>query len=98
MKALSPTQLRFLRARAHDLHPVVMIGAKGLTETVLREIESALDSHELIKIKDSSGDQTLRQARLKSICDTTACQPVQSVGNMLIVFRRAASPKFELPR
>lgn len=98
MKALSPTQLRFLRARAHDLHPVVMIGAKGLSETVLREIETALDSHELIKIKDSSGAKAQRQAHLKQICETTQCQAVQSVGNMLIVFRRAASPKFELPR
>ena len=98
MKALSPTQLRFLRARAHDLHPVVMIGSKGLTETVLREIQTALNSHELVKIKDSSGDKTQRQAHLKSIFDATACQPVQSVGNMLIVFRRAESPKFELPR
>lgn len=98
MKALSPAQLRFLRARAHDLHPVVMIGAKGLTETVLREIETALNSHELIKIKDSSGAKAEREAHLKEICAAAACHPVQSVGNMLIVFRRAPSPKFELPR
>lgn len=98
MKALSPTQLRFLRARAHELNPVVMIGNKGLSETVLREIETALNSHELIKIKDTSGGKTERETHLKQICAAAACHPIQSVGNMLIVFRRAPSPKFELPR
>ena len=40
-----------LRAEAHTLNPVVMIGQSGLTAAVLAEIEQALDSHELIKVK-----------------------------------------------
>ena len=38
-----------LRAEAHTLKPMVMIGQSGLTAAVLAEIEQALGSHELIK-------------------------------------------------
>ena len=48
---LSNKQKQFLKGQAHSLKPVVLLGANGLTEGVLVEIESALDIHELIKVK-----------------------------------------------
>ena len=48
---LTSAQRQALKARAHDLRPVVLLGAAGLTEMVLREIDRALVSHELIKVK-----------------------------------------------
>ena len=48
---LSKNQIRFLKAQAHHLHPVVLIGANGISEGVDREVNRALDSHELIKVK-----------------------------------------------
>ena len=44
-------QIKELRARAHKLEPVVIIGAKGLTDEVLAEIDRALKAHELIKVR-----------------------------------------------
>lgn len=40
-----------LRAQAHTLKPVVMIGQSGLTAAVLAELDQALNTHELIKVK-----------------------------------------------
>jgi RNA-binding protein len=45
VKELTPAQRRDLRARAHHLQPVVMIGDAGLTPEVIREIEANLKSH-----------------------------------------------------
>ena len=48
---LTTEQRQKLRERAHILKPVIMIGAKGLTDAVQKEIGVALETHELIKIK-----------------------------------------------
>ena len=51
---LSPTDRKALRARAHKLDPVVMIGAKGLTDEVVKEVDLALKAHELVKVRAPS--------------------------------------------
>ncbi|HMB59267.1 MAG TPA: YhbY family RNA-binding protein, partial [Xanthomonadales bacterium] len=49
--SLSTQQIRYLRGLSHHLRPVVTIADKGLSENVLAELDSALDTHELIKVK-----------------------------------------------
>ena len=44
-------QRKYLRGLAHKLNPVVSIGRKGLTDTLMESFEEALESHELIKVK-----------------------------------------------
>lgn len=95
---MTPTQIKFLKGLAHHLDPVVMIGNQGLSDGVLREIETALNSHELIKIKDSTEDKVKRVADLDRICSTTGALPVQIIGNMIVVYRANAKPKIALPR
>ena len=49
--ALTSQKKQQLKAQAHKLNPVVMLGDKGLTENVLAEVDIALAAHELIKVK-----------------------------------------------
>lgn len=65
---LTPSARKDLKARAHPLHPVVLVGDKGLTDAVLREIEISLKSHELIKIRVASADRDQRAAMLETMC------------------------------
>ena len=85
-KELTATQRRALRAKAHPLHPVVLIGDKGLTEPVLREIDVHLRSHELIKIRAQS-ERNEREAWLLEICRRLSAQPVQHIGKTLLIYR-----------
>jgi len=48
---LSAAKRKELKARAHQLEPVVMIGTKGLTDELLKEVDVALKAHELIKVR-----------------------------------------------
>lgn len=89
---LNPAERRALRARAHHLHPVVMIGAAGLTQAVLREIDLALKNHELIKIRVLGEDRRQRKDLLPEICRQLAAQPVQQVGKILVVYRQRPEP------
>ena len=87
MKELNPAERRALRARSHALRPIVMIGGAGLTDTVLREIDRALASHELIKIRMLGDERDARERALERICGALDAAPVQLIGKILIVFR-----------
>ena len=76
-----------LRAAAHSLRPVVMIGDKGLTDAVLKEIDSNLTAHALIKVRIAGQDRDVREDMLASICDQLSCAPVHHLGKILILHR-----------
>lgn len=84
---LSPVQRRALRAAAHALSPIVMIGNDGLTATVMKEIERALTAHELIKIRVFGDDRAVRAQWLDEISKTLKAADVQHIGKILVVWR-----------
>ena len=85
---MTPSERKALKARAHKLDPVVMIGAKGLTDEVLAEIERALDAHELIKIRAPGLEREARDVAFSAVCERTAAEAVQQVGKVLVLFRK----------
>lgn len=84
---LSSKQIRYLRGLAHHRSAAVTLGAQGLTQAVLAEIEVALAHHELLKIRLSSGDKSSRQQMLERICEATHATAVQKIGRMAVVFK-----------
>ena len=92
MRILTPTERRALRARAHHLHPVIMIGEAGLTPAVLREIDIALKSHELIKIRVPGKDRSARETLINATCAALDARPVQHIGKILVIFRPRPEP------
>jgi putative YhbY family RNA-binding protein len=99
MIALTTSQRRALRARAHPLNPVVSVSQKGLTSTVLQEIDRCLKAHELIKIRIFDTERGQREALLAEIVAALECSPVQHIGNILVVWREkpSAPPASALP-
>ena len=97
--ALSPSQRRYLRSLAHDLHPVILLGAKGATEAVVKELDLALSHHELVKVKLSGGDKEERQQQIDVLAEGTRSESVQQIGHIVVLFRRNEDePKLALPR
>src|SRR2546423_15447224 len=87
MVPLPPSRRSELRAQAHNLNPVVLIGDKGLTDEVIAEIDRALKAHELIKVRAAGGEREQRDAWMRAICERTAAEPVQQIGKVLVVYR-----------
>ena len=97
--ALSPSQRRYLRSLAHDLSPVILLGAKGATDAVLKELDLALSHHELVKVKLSGGDKDERQQQIEFLSQGTRAESVQQIGHVVVLFRRNEDePKLALPR
>jgi putative YhbY family RNA-binding protein len=92
MLNLSVTQRRDLKARAHPLNPIVIIGNAGLTPAVLDEIEHSLQSHDLMKIRVMNDDREARETMLNEICSTLHAGAVQHIGKTLVVYRPLSIP------
>ncbi len=94
---LSGNQKRYLRGLAHHRNPVVTIGANGVSEAVVAEIDQALLHHELIKIKLPAVDGTGRKSILEQVCTATGAEPVQTIGRVGVIYRPAPEPAITIP-
>ena len=52
---ISSKQRSYLKGLAHHVDPTVYIGKQGLTENVIKEIETGLYCRELVKVKIQEG-------------------------------------------
>ena len=77
-----------LKARAHALEPVVIIGAKGLTDEVVKEVDRALTARELIKVRAPALDREAREAAFQSLCERAGAEGVQQIGKVFVLFRK----------
>ena len=76
-----------MRAEAHNLNAGVLVGEKGLTDAVLKEIGRALDDHGLVKVHVASDDRELREEIYLEVADRLEAARIQQIGKMLVFFR-----------
>lgn len=95
---LTGKQRSYLRGLAHNLDPVVMIGIKGVSASVVQQVDRALSDHELIKVK-LTGECPVELDEAAGILQLqTECEIAGSVGRVLILYRaRREDPKIQLP-
>ena len=77
-----------LESQAHHLHPVVMVGQQGLTDSVIKETDAALTAHELIKVRVFGDDRAERIEICDALCETLGAQLVQHIGKLLVLWRK----------
>jgi len=95
--SLSTSQTRYLRGLSHHLRPVVTVADKGLSENVLAELDSALDTHELIKVK-LRGERETRKTWIEEITRQFHAERVQVIGQVACFYRRnKKKPVIALP-
>ena len=85
---LTSAERKALKAKAHKLDPVVHVGAKGLTDEVIAEIDRALSAHELIKVRAASLDRDARDEAVERIVERTGADAVQHIGKIFVLFRK----------
>ncbi len=84
---LKAAQKKNLRSQAHHLKPLVTVADKGLSLTVVAELERALNDHELIKVK-LRGEREVRKAWALSIAVQCKAELVQSIGQVACFYRK----------
>jgi RNA-binding protein len=97
--SLSNPQKRYLRGLAHDLKPIILVGAKGPTDSLLLELDNALERHELLKVKLSAEDRDTRDTWIAHLVEKSQSELVGRIGNVAIVFRQSKDkPLIILPK
>ncbi len=76
-----------LKAEAHHLNPVVLLGAQGLSAAVIQEIDRALTAHGLIKVKVPGDDRVAREAMHLEIATVLGAARIGAIGKLLILYR-----------
>ncbi|MFT5448870.1 MAG: RNA-binding protein [Gammaproteobacteria bacterium] len=84
---MTPAQRRQLRARAHGLKPVILVGDAGVSDAVLAETDRALHDHELIKVRLPAADRDSRAQMAERLCERLGAEHVQAIGHMRVIFR-----------
>lgn len=97
--SLTNSQRSYLRELAHPLKPVVTIGNKGVTPSLLEELGLALDHHELLKVRVGGGDRAQRDEQIQALLKHSGAELVQSIGHIVSLYRvNPEQPKLALPR
>lgn len=95
MLKLTAIERSALRSEAHALNPIVIIGEAGLTESVMKEIDSGLHAHGLIKVRVFGDDREARINMYEIICTTLKAAPIQHIGKLLVIYRPKSDVKTE---
>ena len=95
---LNERQRKYLRGLAHSLSPVVWMGNAGLSDAVIRETQSALESHELIKVKARGAERAARDNLLTQLASRSDSVLVHRIGHVGVLYRRHPKlPKIVIP-
>ncbi len=92
MGELKGSQRRHLRGVAHGYKPLVQIGKEGLSESVVRAIDTAIEANELIKVKIAA-ERDEREHLVPLIEARVNCECVGTVGRMAILYREHPDPE-----
>ncbi len=92
MSDLTGAQKKYLRGLAHGLKPVVHVGRAGLTEGLIENLDQALESHELVKVKFTDHQDRKRELAAE-IHDRLKCAQAGAIGHVVIFFRPARDPE-----
>ncbi len=92
---LSTADKKHYRTLAHTLNPVIIIGDKGLSESLMDELFRALRDHELIKVKINIGDRDDRAQIVEHLLAQTKAELVQQIGKVVVLLKKnpKAKPK-----
>jgi RNA-binding protein len=97
--SLTNSQRRYLRGLAHDLKPVIQLGGKGITDTLLAELDLALSHHELVKVKIPAEDRNDFAEMAAQLAESSKAETVQTIGRTAVFYRKNQDePKLALPR
>ena len=95
---MTPKQRQHLKALAHKRKSVVQVGNAGVTAPLLKELEIALERHELLKIRLPGVEREERTKMVQKICDATGAEAVQEIGRVAVIYRAARKPRLLVPK
>ncbi|MFZ5352934.1 MAG: ribosome assembly RNA-binding protein YhbY [Bacillota bacterium] len=86
---LTSKERAYLRGLANTIEPIFLIGKGGVTETMMNEIDNALEARELIKIKVLNNSMTDVREASNEIAKYVDADVVQVIGGKFVLYRQS---------
>lgn len=90
---LDAAQRKQLKQTAHHLKPVIRIGQKGISDSLVAETDACLERHELIKVHVSAGERDERSMLVTDLVERTGAELVHSIGKVFVLYRKTREGK-----
>jgi RNA-binding protein len=95
---LTGKQKRFLRSKAHHIHPIFQVGKGGVNENMVKQVEEALEARELIKVSVLQNCEDNKQTVADELSNGTKAELVQVIGSTIVLYKESINQKrIELP-
>lgn len=95
---LTGKQKRYLRSLAHHLQPIFQVGKGGTNDHLIRHIEEAIESRELIKISVLNNCLDDPKEIGVEVAEAAGAELVQVIGKTIVLYKESKDNKrIELP-
>jgi len=91
--ALSKQEIKKLKGLAHHLKAIINIGKEGLSEPLVKTVEEALNSRELIKVKFLENSALNPKDDGKKLAQLTEAEFVGAIGFIAILYKYSENAK-----
>ncbi|MGI6717029.1 MAG: YhbY family RNA-binding protein [Eubacteriales bacterium] len=96
---ITTKQRAYLRTLSNGLDALYQTGKNGITETVIKTLDDALEAREIIKISVLETSPLSPREVITLLCEKLGCDPVQVIGRKVVVYRPSREePKIVLPK
>ena len=94
MEKLKGYRKKYLKGLAHGMNPLVFVGQKGLSPSVIKAVDESLEKHELIKLKFIDFKEKGQKEEIATAIEKeTASELVGMVGHIAIFYRQQKDPE-----
>jgi RNA-binding protein len=98
IEMLSGKQKRYLRSLAHHLNPIFQVGKGGVNDHLIRHIEEAIETRELMKVSILNNCMEDREVVAEELASKANAELVQVIGKTIILYKESKEHKqIELP-
>lgn len=96
---LTGKQRSYLKGLANNLDPLFQLGKNGLSDNFIKQVEEALETKELIKVKILQNCDLDPKETAAELAEKTNAEFVQSIGSKFVIYRESTEEKkIELPK
>ncbi len=95
---LTSKQRSYLRKLANSENALFQIGKGGISASVIKQIEEALEARELIKVHLLDNSDLSPKEACDALAEETGADGVQVVGSKFVLYKKSReNPRIQLP-
>lgn len=91
-------QRSYLKSLANNIDPILQIGKNGITDTVVRQADEALEARELIKVKVLNNSFLDVKESANKMIEALNAEFVQSIGSKFVLYRKSKEELINIPK